>query len=306
MANLSITDTSYNGTVASQFVTDALLSNQLINQGHLMVVDGIKFKHNLPTITSDDEVQDYSSTPVSSGTTVIGVTTLEPHLYQIYKTFDPLTETDAHWYSEQVQKSLIDRGLPNTIEAALVDQTLRNHNSWLDIALMQGDLTGSTKYNKFDGFITKAKADTATVKVTGTTLTSSNVIAELEKVHFAIPAAVKYSPNVKIFCSYASLELYSTAQIAQANKGVDVTQKGIASYKGIPLVALDGFYENCFFVARGEASNNSNLFVGLGAFEDITGIKVGKVNNVSELIFVRILMKVDTGINFGKETVLYI
>lgn len=304
-AGLTLSDTTYAGEVASSFIRAAIVDAQTINGGHVYVKDGIKKKFTIPRISVADMIQDYSVKPSSSGTTTIDASVLEPSTYQLYCEFDP-HDFEDHWYSQEMQKNLVDRNLPSTVEAAIVSAVLEYHADYFDKALWQNALTGSTPYNKFDGFIQKAKADSTVLDVTttATALTASNIVTELEKTYAKIPAAILYNPNLKIFVSYATAEYYSNYQIAQTNKGVDVSQRGAMTYKGVKIVALANFPDGKMVAAVGSADMKSNLWVGVNSTDD-NSVTLGKVQANSEARFIKVLFKADTAFGFGKEVVLY-
>jgi len=303
--SLVLNDTTYAGDVASTFIRQAIVGSELIAGGHVYVKDGIKKKFTIPRISVDDMVQDYAVKPSSSGLTTIDAVTLEPSMYMIYKEFDP-HDFEDHWFAPEMQNMLIGRNLPATAEAAIVSTVLEYHANYFDKALMQGDLTGATPYNKFDGFIKKAlnNASVLDVTTTATALTASNIVVELEKAYAKIPKALLYNKDFKFFVSYATSQLYSDYQIAQANKGVDVTNAGVMAYKGKTIVPLAGFPDNTILGAVGTAGLNSNMWVGINSTED-NQVSIGKLQNNSDVWYIKVLFKADTQFGFGAEVVLY-
>ena len=301
-----INDTTYAGEVASQFIVKALTGADTINGGHVYVKDGIKKKFTIPRFDSDYEslIQARAATPVSQGSITVDGKTLEPKDYMIYMEFNP-RDFEDHWYATQLNDTLIDRSLPYTVESVVVQEVLKRHAKYLNKAIWNNDSSTTGIYSFCDGLIKRAMDDTSVNDVLSpTTLSASNIIAEFEKGYLLIPAALKYDPTVKYFCSYATYDFYVNAQIAQTYKGVDVTSAGIGRYKGKQVVPIADFPNNVFMIAKGSAGMDSNLWVGMNSMAD-EGLKLAQTQANSEMYFIKMLMKVDTNIGFGGEVVLY-
>ena len=70
---------------------------------------------------------------------------------------------------------------------------------------------GSTNAGEFDGFKTLLLADSDVVDVSGTTLSKSNIITELDKVVDAIPSAV-YGKRFKIYFQVLLSSMFKNKQ----------------------------------------------------------------------------------------------
>lgn len=305
--SLVINDVSHSGTVASQFIVPAITGADTVQGGHVYVKDNIKKKFTIPRYELGNIIQDRVPTPTSSvGTQTVDGKVLDPQDYMIYFEFNP-RDFEDHWYSEQLRQELIDRRLPVTVENVVLQETLKTHIAYFDRAIWQGSISGGTApYNKFDGIITKAIADATVLDVgTPTTLTNSNINTEFQKGHALIPNSLKFDPMLKYFVSYKTADLWREFQQNQANKGVDVTSAGIMQINGKRIVPIAGFPDDKYIIAKGSADMSSNLWVGINSNSDETNIRMDFVAKNSELMFVKVLMKADTQIGFGKELVLY-
>lgn len=301
-----IQDVSYSGQVASQFIVPAITGADTVQGGHVYVKDGIKKKFTIPRYELGNIIQDRVPTPTSSvGTQTVDGKVLDPQDYMIYFEFNP-REFEEHWYSEQLRRELIDRQLPVTVENVVLQETLKVHIQYFDRAIWQSVIGGTAPYNKFDGFIEKAKDDTTVIDVASpTTLTASNINTEFEKGYALIPNSLKFDPDMKYFVSYKTADLWREFQQNQTNKGVDVTSGGVMQKNGRRVVPIAGMPDNVYFIAKGNATMQSNLWVGINSRSDETTIKMDFVAKNSELMFVKVLMKADTQFGFGKEVVFY-
>src|SRR5690606_25171180 len=65
--------------------------------------------------------------------------------------------------------------------------------------------------NKFDGFIKLLDSEAGVIKVTGATLTSSNIIAQIDKVYENVPVEILDSPETGIYMGRDLYRTYTTA-----------------------------------------------------------------------------------------------
>lgn len=305
-----INDVTYAGEAASPFIVKAITENDTVNDGHVYVKDGIKKVFTIPRWDADfeDFVQDRAATPISKATMTVDGRTITPADYMIYTEFNP-RDYEAHWYATQLNPTLIDRTLPATVEGTVVAEVLKRHNRYTNKALWNSDTTTTSIYKYYNGFLKKAALATSgtdQTNIVGTplTLSAANIQAEMTRVYKLIPAALRYNADVKFFVSYATYDFYAESQIAQPNKGVDITQDGVRTFKGRKVIALNDFPDNKIFAARGKATPESNLWVGMNSTDDAQ-LQLNKVQANSELWFIKMLMKVDVQIGWNSETVSY-
>lgn len=306
-----INDTTYAGEAASSFIIRAITGNDTVQGGHIYIKDGIKNKFTIPRIDSDyeDFIQDRVATPTaatSKGTMTVDGKALTPADYMIYTEFNP-RDYEAHWHAIQLNPTLIDRTLPTSVESIVIQEVLKRHDKYVNKAIWNNDstLAAPSIYRYYDGLIKKAKNDASVIDVsTPIPLTVSNIQGELLRCYQAIPAALRYDVTMKFFVSYATWDLYAQSQINQTNKGVDTTQEGIARFKGRQIVKIADFPDDTVFVARGSATPESNLWMGVNSVDDASLIMMPLQAN-SEKWFIKMLMKADVQIGWGAEVVLY-
>ena len=142
-----ISDTTYAGEAASQFIVKAITGADTINGGHVYVKDGIKKKFTIPRFDVDyqDLIQDRQATPVSKGTMNVTGQAITPADYMIYTEFNPRDYED-HWFATQLNETLIDRSLPYTVESVVVQEVLKRHAKYFNKIIWNGDTSLSTIY----------------------------------------------------------------------------------------------------------------------------------------------------------------
>jgi len=303
-----ISDTTYAGEAASQFIVKAITGADTIQGGNVYVKDGIKKKFTIPRWDADyqDFIQDRQATPQSKGTMTVTGQVLDPADYMIYTEFNPRDYED-HWFATQLNDTLIDRALPYSVESVVVQEVLKRHTKYFNQAIWNSSTTFAAPsiFRYFDGFLQKAQNASDTIAVSSpTTLTASNIQGEFLRGYQVIPPALRYDPDMKFYCSYNTYDLYAQSQINQTYKGVDTTVDGIPMFKGRKVEKIADFPDNCYFIAKGRPDMSSNLWVGLNSIAD-EGLQLQRLQANSELFFIKMLMKADVQIGWNSETVLY-
>jgi hypothetical protein len=301
-----ISDTTYAGEAASDFIVRAITGNDTMQGGHVYVKDGIKKTFTIPRWDANysDFIQDRAATPQSKGTMTVDGRTLTPADYMIYTEFNP-RDYEAHWFATQLNPTLIDRTLPNTVESVVVREVLKRHDKYFNNAMWNSDTTTTGIFKYYNGWLKRASAGVPGAnKITPTTLTAVNIQAELLKGYQAMPAELRYNTDMKYFMSYNSFDLYAQSQINQTNKGVDTTQDGVRKFKGRTIVPVADFPDNIYLIARGKATPESNLWVGMNSMDDAT-ITLQRLQANSELWFIKMLMKVDVNFGWLEEVIYY-
>ena len=306
----TISDATYAGEAAGQFIVRAITGNDTVQGGHVYVKDGIKKKFTIPRWDADyeDLIQDRMATPISKGEQVIDSRTLTPADYMIYMEFNP-RDFEDHWYAQQLNPTLIDRTLPASVESVVIQEVLKRHDRYVNKMIWNGSTATTGIYKYFDGFVKKATDDTNTIDLAGgsvlTTTLASNILDEILKIYDKIPASLKYDPSMKLFLSYDLYDAYAKALIAQANKGNDYQSMQLnITYRGLPVVRIADFPAYKMMFAKGTSGMDSNLWVGMNSVEDAK-LEMNKVQNNSELFYVKMLCKLDVQIGFTQEVVNY-
>ncbi len=301
-----INDTTYAGEVASQFLIKAITGADTVNGGHVYIKDGIKKKFTIPRFDTnyEDLIQDRQATPVSKGNFTVDGKVLDPQDFMIYTEFNP-RDFEDHWYAMQLNPTLLDRALPPSVESVVVQEVMKRYMKYFNKALWNNDMTLSNIYKYWNGFIKNATADADVIDVSSpVTLTSSNIADELNRGYALIPEALRYDLNMKIFVSYKTFDLYHQYQIAQTYKGIDITKTADDKFKGKTLIKIADFPDDCYMIAKGMATPESNLWVGMNSIAD-EGLQLARLQANSELFFIKMLVKADVQIGWGNEVVLY-
>jgi len=321
---LNIQDTTWSGPAASYMITRAVVGADTIEKGVIYVEDGIKKKKTIPRIEVSNFMQRRSATPTSQGTVAVDGRVLEPQDLMLYYEFNP-RDFETHFYAEQLQPKLLGRELPVTAENFMVMQTMKRLNEFFENAIhrgrkeydtqgsavdptSKGDVAGAAAYFYFDGLIKKA-LDAGDVIPVGTpvALTYTNIRDKFQAALNLVPKALLYKygkGGLKFIVSYADQLKYEQALRQDAYKNQDTTESGINRYSGYDVVPVAGLPEDTFYVCIAKPDIDSNLWLGINSTED-NQLQLMRLQNNSEMFFVKGLFKMDTQIGFADQLVIY-
>lgn len=333
---LNIIDTSWSGPAASYMITRAVVGADTIQKGCIYVEDGIRKKKTIPRIEVSNFIQKRTPTPTSQGAVDVDGRVLQPQDLMLYYEFNP-RDYESHFYAEMLQPKILGRELPVTAENFMMLQTMKRLNEFFENAIWRsrveydptgdnvdpttkGDTADASNYFYFDGLIKKAlDANTGTyptiVMASPATLVAGtagageeNIGDALNRCYQSVPKALLYKYGIgglKFLVSYKTQQVYEELlTVTNTFKNNDTTEKGINRYKGYEMVALAGLPDNSIIVCICKPDIDSNLWLGINSTED-NQLQLMRLQNNSELFFVKGLFKMDTQIGFADQLVIY-
>lgn len=325
--SLIINDTQYAGTFASYFWLPATFGMDTIQKGALYVKDGIKKKHTIGRVDFSKPLQPRKATPTSSGEFTIDGRSLEPQDHMLYTEFNP-RDFEEHWLAEQLSPTLLARELPVTAENYMMQMALNRTFEVIETETWMGSTTynatpgddGNGQLMFMDGFFKKFVNDSGVrfaaspaTLVAGTAgggqeniadaLNKLITLATTEK-KALMTRASRYQ-RMKFFVSVNTEQIYHTFLTTSLTfKGVNTTDRGINTFKGFEIVPLAGFPDNSILFCEGLPDTSSNLYLGMNSTED-NALQMMRLQNNSELFFLKGLMKFDVQYGFSDQIFLY-
>lgn len=331
---LQLNDTNFSGTFANFMITRATLDMDTVEKGNIYVIDGIKKSHSIPRLDVSGFVQARNATPLSAGSIIVDRTVLTPQDYMVYLEFNP-RDYEQHWFSYQLQRNLLEETLPETAESYTVYQTLRRLGEWNERALWRSRMvynpsnpnyitaasvnapSTDQQYQYFDGLIVKLLADPTTLQVSNPvtitpTYSTTNGFYPFEQCLSLMatnnPALLfKYGADGLKFHVSANTQLayesFLTFQMVYKNN--DATERSINRYRGYDVTVCKGMPDNTVLLCISRPDIDSNLFLGLNSTDDESNVQLQRVQNNSEMFFIKILMKADATQGYGDQAVLY-
>ena len=288
MPTPSIT-TTYAGEFAGKYISAALLSGNTIANGGITVKPNVKYKEVVKKVATSGLIGNASCDFTDAGSLTLTERILQPEEFQVNL---ELCKKDfrSDWEAVQMGYSAYDN-LPPKFADFLIGHVAAKVAEKTEQNIWQG--TDATA-GEFDGLATLLAADSDVVDVTGTTVTSANVIAELGKIVDAIPSAVYGKEDLKIYISQNIAKAYVSAQAALGYRDLYHVGKTDMNFQGIPLFVANGLADN-----DAVAAETSNLYFGTGLLSDHNEVKVIDMADLDGSQNVRIVMRFTAGVQYG-------
>lgn len=325
---LQINDLDYAGEASSYMLLRPVAKADTFEKGAIAIQE-TKKEYHYPRLEITKWIQRDSPTPVSSGNIVIDAVKTYLGTFQIYMEFNP-QEFSIHWYSGQLQKEILDRTLPETVQSYLIRHLFDRNNLAVDTMVWQSRLandplsssyvnpasvgytnTDVADYFYFDGLITQAvnDANTITVSTSASDFTAANILATLEKAYLAVPIGLlfKYGPmGLKFLMSLRTRQILEEAyNVTTTFKGENYYRPGVQLYKGYDMVSIAGFPDQTLIVCIANPDvSSSNTQLTVNSTGDQQQVKVAQLQNNSDLFFVKAKMKMATTWSFTDQLVL--
>lgn len=207
---------------------------------------------------------------------------------------------DSSFLTEKMRAGALNKQMPADMNAYLLDLMGQSIGAQIERLFWIGN-TAAGSNNLFNGIITKASGDSATIKVSATTITASNVIAELDRVYSAIPDAVLFNiEQPKIYVPTAVAKFYKQA-LASLNRAFSPTAEYELQFQGLEIVPTP------ITGNRMIAAIPSNLVMGTDLISDFNEIRVIDMSETdgSDQIRFKARVKAAADYKVSAEVVLY-
>jgi len=121
----------------------------------------------------------------------------------------------------------------------------------------------------------------------------------------ALLANAKRYERMKFLVSTNTEQVWDTfITTTQTFKGVNTTERGINKFKGYEIVPLAGLPDDTIIFCEAVPDTSSNLWLGMNSVLD-ENLKLQRLQNNSELFFLKGLMKFSVNYGFSEEIFLY-
>lgn len=307
MATTTSITTTYAGEFAKKYISAALLSSNTIENGGIEVRPNVKYKEVIQRIATDGIVKNATCDFDPTSTVTLTERVITPEEFQVNL---QLCKKDFHstWQSIEMGMSAFDT-LPKSFADYLIAHVAAKVAENNEVTIWRGvDATAG----QFPGFVTLATADSNVIDVVGTTITASNVIAELGKVVDAIPAALYGKEDLYIYVSQNVARAYVRALGGFGASGLGANgtnamgtqwfNNGSLTFDGVKIFVANGLANNYMMAAQ-----KSNLYFGTGLLADQNEVKVIDMADIDGSQNVRVVMRFTAAVQYGigSEIVLY-
>lgn len=290
--------TTYAGEQLESYILKAFTKSKFVESIPAQnVISDIIFKTKIGKLDGSNLVQvGENCTFNDSGTIVASEAVLQPvpffiNIQLCYEDLEPI-------YNTLNSGSLNEQELTAEFQTALAELLVSKMNYTTQDVFINGiyNATGTTALDQFNGI----DAQITTNKVTGATLTSSNIISKLSALLAGIPEDVLEQEDLTIYMNRKTLQLYFDALAALASLNPQMVLE--PSYMGIPIVTVPTIKANRMYCMQ-----TTNLFVGVGAINDSTNLQVIDMKPLGQGNNVRLILqgKVDCKLGWEAEAAKY-
>ena len=299
MATTTSITSTYAGEFAGKYISAALLSGSTIDNGGITVKPNVKFKEVMKKVSSSGLIANASCDFADTGTITLTERILQPEEFQVNI---ELCKKDfrSDWEAIQMGYSSFDQ-LPPKFSDFLISHVAAKVAEKTEQNIWSG--TDATA-GEFDGFSTLLAADSDVIDVTGSAITSANVIAELGKIVDAIPSSLYGQEDMYVYVSQNIARAYVRslggfgASGLGANgvnsQGTQWWNNGSLSFDGVKLFVANGLADD-----TAVAAEKSNLFFGTGLLSDHNEVKVIDMADLDGSQNVRVIMRFTSGVQYG-------
>ena len=309
MATTTSITTTYAGEFAGKYIAAALLSCPTLEKGGITIVPNLKYKQVIKRVATDGIIKNGTCDFDPTSTVTLTEKILQPESFQVNL---QLCKTDfrSDWDAIQMGYSAFDV-LPKSFADFLIAHAAEKVAQQMELTIWDGN---NASAGEFSGIMRQLDVDAslpAGQKIAGTTVTASNVIAELGLLIDALPAALYGKEDLTLYVSSNIYRAYVRALGGFAAAGV-----GANGYdnKGTNQVLGDLFFDGVkVFLAPGLAANTallaqtSNLYFATGLMNDQNEVRVIDMAENDGSQNVRVIMRftADAKYGFASDVVTY-
>jgi hypothetical protein len=302
MATTTSITTTYAGEFKDKIIAAALLSSPTIDNGGIEIKPNIKYKEVIKKIATDDILKNATCDFDATSTITLTERILQPEEFQVNLS---LCKKDFHsdFLSSQQGFSSFDV-LPKTFADFLVAHVAAKVAAKNETNIWSGVTANAGEFNGFQALLAADAALPVANEVAGTTVTASNVVAELGKIVDAIPAALYTNENLYIYVSQNIARAYVRALGGFGASGLGANgtnsmgtqwyNNGSLSFDGVKIFVANGMGSN-----RAIATTKDNLYFGTSLLSDMTEVKVIDLADIDGSQNVRVVMRMSAGVQYG-------
>jgi len=296
--SLTINSSSYAGELALPYINAAILSGDTLAKGYVTLKEGVKYKAVLKKLSNAASlVQAAGCNFNEQGTlnldeSVLEVSDLMTNLEVCKKDFA------RDWEAAATGRGFINDVIPANFSDFLIGYAAAKVGETIEYTIWQGN-TASGSYQSFDGFEKKLLVLTGGADITWVgALTASTVIANMNAVINALPAALIGSPDTKLYVNRATAQFYRQAVSALGYANLfQAYDEFNLEFNGYEIYVCPGISTGTVIAAQ-----PSNLFVGVDANSDFAEVKVVDMTLTDASDNVRMAMRYRVGVQIGVLT----
>jgi hypothetical protein len=302
MATTTSITTSYAGEFAGEYIAAALLEGATIANGGITVKPNVKFKEVIKKLSTDAIVKDATCDFDPTSTLTLTERILQPEEQQVNL---QICKKDfaSDWEALQMGFSAYNN-VPPKFADVLIGHIAAKVAEKTETNIWRGDTSNNGEFN---GLVTQIALDAALPagqEVAGTSVDSSNVIAQIGSIVDAIPSSLYGAEDLYIYVSQNMARSYVRALGGFGSSGLGAAgtndqgtqwwNNGSLSFDGVKLFVANGLADN-----TAVAAEKSNLFFGTGLLSDHNEVKVLDMADLDGSQNARVIMRFTAGVQYG-------
>jgi len=308
---LTLANTNYNGEVLDNLYAVLGVGNEVAAKGAVKVYTNVAKKLSLPRISqTSDPIGDYQA-DVPAGqtaTTTYAERTLDPQPGTVYEEFIPRAFLPI-WDKFKSAGDFTNLELNSELMNALLDLHKNGIGTQMAKLFWQGDTTlaAGNAMNKFNGIVTRAKADANVIKPTPAgNITAANFPDILAAVWAAIPDKYIDDPDFVLHVNTTDYKTMMAGNVALKEAFVGVFGQSLETmYQTNKIKHFQGMPRHHIVGAKVTNGDDSNLCMGVWVDPEGETPKVAPVSNNGRNWFIRIDLMADANYRCAEELVLY-
>ena len=293
--------TTYAGEFAGKYIAAALLSAKTLDNQYITIMPNVKFKSVIQKIAVDSIVNNASCDFTTSGTVALTERILEPKELQVNLELCKQEFVDS-WEALQLGYSAFDE-IPKDFNDYLVSYVggkvaqATEESIWRGVAATNGQFGGI--YTALSSSVVAGGSNAPVTASISGSITSANVLANLQSLVDAIPTTVYGKEDVMIYVPTNVVKAYQqalsggTAGANGWNNSMNVGEKPL-NFQGIEMAFCPGLAASAMIAAQ-----KSNLFFGTGLLSDYNEVRVLDMANLDGSQNYRIIMRYTAGTQYG-------
>lgn len=310
MATTVSISTTYAGEFAGKYIAAALLSAPSLEQGGLTIHPNVKYKQVIQKVATDGIVKNATCDFDATSTVTLTERVLNPEEFQVNLS---LCRKDFHntWQAAEMGYGAFDV-MPKSFSDFLIAHVAEKVASHMEGVIWEGNNASAGEFSGIMRQLTTDASLPAAQEVAGTSVTASNVIAQVGSIVDAIPTRLYGQPDLKLYLSSNIVRAYVRAlggfgasglgANGVNNLGTTWYTNGSLSFDGIPIFMCPGMDNN-----KGLATTTSNLHFATGLLSDLNEVRVIDTSESLGDQNVRVIMRftADAKYGFAEDIVTY-
>ena len=292
------TTSNFSGKAAGFYISAALKEAKSLE--YLTTIENVKFKLNLQKQALSGVLADATCDFTDAGTLAMTEAVLEPKNLQVNLDLCKSTLLDS-WEALQMRAGA-GAPPPASFDDYVISYMAGVIADGTEGAIWTGTAAGAGSFQGFvgtGGYLLAAQ-DATVVQVdndggAGTAYTAANIIANLQALTAAIPAAVYVKEDLHIYMSPKSFRLYISAvstlgyiNAYSMNKDYD------AVFEGVKIAVCPGMKDDAMVAAQ-----KSNLFYGTDLLSDAVRINLLDLSQIDGSQNLRLVCRYSSGVKQG-------